>query len=163
MRQDRLKELLHYDQETGVFTAIAPRGKRSDLVGKPAGTITPDGYRVIAVEGRKYRATHLAHIYMNGRLPDSLMDHRNHQKSDDRWDNIRPANKAQNEQNKGLRASNSSGCTGVYFNKAAGKWQAYITVMERPKYLGIFREWFDAVCARKAAEAKHFGEFAFRG
>ena len=47
-------------------------------------------------------------------------------------------------------ANNTSGVNGV--SRCQGKWQARITVNKKCHYLGIYDDWFDAVCARKSAE-----------
>jgi len=155
LTQERLKQLLHYDAETGVFTWIAHQ-RRPDLIGTVAG----QGYICINVDNRKYKAHRLAWLYIYDSWPSKHIDHENRIKSDNRIDNLRDASKAQNEQNKGLRSVNTSGVTGVYWNKGANKWQAYITVHERVKYLGIYCDKGDAINVRRAAARQYFGEFA---
>ena len=157
--QERLKQLLHYDAETGVFTWIAHQ-RRPDLIGTIAGFRQSQGYTEINVDNRKYKAHRLAWLYVYGAWPSKSIDHENRIKNDNRIDNLRDATKAQNEQNKGLRASNVSGATGVYWSKAAKKWQAYITVNQRAKYLGVFEEKDIAISVRREAERQYFGEFA---
>lgn len=51
-------------------------------------------------------------------------------------------------------ALNTSGHTGVYFDKRSKKWQAYINYRKKRHYLGSFEEKEDAICARKEGEAK---------
>lgn len=160
---ERLHALLRYDPTTGLFTRIVAPGKRGDLLGATAGSPQHQGYILIAVDGRKYKAHRLAWLYMTGAWPAGAVDHINQVKDDNRWSNLREATKAQNEQNKPVRPHNSSGATGVYWNKAASKWQAYITVSGENLYLGIFADKSAAIAARRAAEDKHFGAFAYRG
>lgn len=159
LTQERLKQLLHYDPKTGVFVWISHQ-RRPDLIGTIAGFRQSQGYTEINVDNRKYKAHRLAWLYVYGKWPSKNIDHENRVKNDNRIDNLRDATKAQNEQNKGLRSSNSSGATGVYWNKCAQKWQAYITVERRVRYLGVFVEKSQAVDVRRAAEREHFGEFA---
>ena len=54
--QDRLKELLHYDPVTGIFT------RNKNL----AGFKNDRGYIIIKVDGYPYKAHRLAHLYMTG-------------------------------------------------------------------------------------------------
>ncbi len=54
------------------------------------------------------------------------------------------------------RINNTSGIKGVYFNKAAKKWQAFITFKRKCMYLGLYGDITDATKARKKAEDKYF-------
>ncbi|SRR6266446_2339189 len=84
LTQERLKELLHYDPETGVFSWILKR---------PAyGGNKKRGHEYVLindVDGRDYRAARLAHLYMTGEWPKHKMDHINRIKDDNRWENLR--------------------------------------------------------------------------
>ena len=55
---DRLKEVLTYAPETGVFTRMVSR--RGDMVGKQAGGVNTGGYRYIRIGKKQYRASRLA-------------------------------------------------------------------------------------------------------
>ncbi len=55
---------------------------------------------------------------------------------------------------KRIRANNTSGHTGVGFNKRTGKWEAYINFQKKHYHLGQFSKKRDAIHARKAAEVK---------
>ena len=55
---------------------------------------------------------------------------------------------------KGLRANNTSGCTGVYHHKQTGKWWAYIDCRRKRYFLGVFDDMEAAVQARKQAEQR---------
>lgn len=158
--QERLKQLLAYDQETGEFTWIARPGKRAELVGRVAGSPSSQGYVLISVENRTYKAHRLAFLYMTGEWPVHAVDHINSIKNDNRFANLRQATKAQNEMAKGPRSNNTSGVTGVYWSRCAQKWQAHIKRDGRIKYLGIFSDLAAARAARRAAEIELFGAFA---
>ncbi len=82
----RLKEELHYNPETGVFTWKNTRGKR--LKGSVAGNIYAKGYRVINVNGRNYQAARLAWVYTEGYMPVYTPRRINKIKSDDRRVNL---------------------------------------------------------------------------
>ena len=57
---------------------------------------------------------------------------------------------------KELRSDNSSGYTGVYFDKKQEKWQAYISFQKKRYHLGFFKTRDQAIQARKAAEKRLF-------
>lgn len=90
------------------------------------------------------------------------IDHINHNPFDNRKSNLRICSKSQNNMNKGIREDNSTGITSVRWNKNKRKWESYIMVNQKNIYLGIYKLKEDAVKARKKAEEKHFGEYAFR-
>lgn len=96
--------------------------------------------------------------------PDNLdVDHKRGKKSrnDNRKENLRIATISQNGMNVGLRTNNISGTTGVCWNKANQKWQAYITVNYNRNFLGHFDIKEEAIRARKEAEEKYFGEYSY--
>lgn len=162
LTQARLKEVLSYDPLTGVFVSISQPGKRADLLGAVVGVGTATSYGHITIDGRSYKAHRLAWLYMHGVWPTDLLDHENLNKGDNRFKNLREADRSQNEQNKLPRCHNTSGVTGVYWNKCASKWQAYIKLDGRVRYLGIFVSFDEAAATRRKAEIDLFGDFAPR-
>ena len=90
-----------------------------------------------------------------------LTDHRNTNTLDNRRLNLRLCNKSENAHNCGVRSDNSSGHRGICWHKRAKKWQVRLKSHNVNKYLGTFTTLQDAVAARKAAEEKYVGEFAF--
>lgn len=80
---------------------------------------------------------------------------------DNRKANLRIATISQNGMNVGVRQNNTSGVTGVTWQKNRGKWRVRIRVNQKEIYLGEFKDFEDAVNARKEAEEKYFGEFAY--
>ena len=86
-------------------------------------------------------------------------DHINGNRLDNRKVNLRTCNHSQNQMNRGVSKANTSGHSGICWDKRDGKWQASIRVNRRRTYLGLFKSKRAAVAARKAAEKKYFGEF----
>jgi hypothetical protein len=158
----RLREVLDYDSETGIFR-WRPGTTRRSLIGLIAGCINNQGYRYISVDGKRYRAHRLAWFYVNGRWPEAQLDHLNRRRDDNRIANLRPATQQQNNGNYGLSRHNTSGFKGVHYFRKCGKWQAVITVANKSVHLGLFptAEGAHAAYLRKAAEI--FGEFANGG
>lgn len=134
--QSRLKELLHYDPDTGVFTWLVSRQRIR--CGDVAGCIRSDGYRKIGVVGKPYQAHRLAWLYMTGSWPKDGTDHRNGVKDDNRWDNLREATQCENNQNMAIPSTNTSGFMGVSWDAQAGKWKAAIGIAGRVKNIGRF-------------------------
>lgn len=90
-----------------------------------------------------------------------FVDHINGIKTDNRKENLRIVTMAQNEMNKGTRKDSSSGCKGVTWNKKSKKWLARISVDKVRYCLGYFDKFEDAVQARREAEKKYYGEYAY--
>jgi hypothetical protein len=151
LTQKRLRELLFYDLDAGYFMWLKVTTFRTHP-GAIAGTVNANGYVVIGVDGEPFYAHRLAHFYLRGRWPRREIDHRNLDKSDNTWDNIRPATRGENQQNAPLRAqpNSRSGKRGVY---ARGRrWCAKINVNKRQYHLGTFDTRSQAYAAYVAAK-----------
>jgi len=146
LTQDRLKELLDYNPITGIFTWKISRGRYAarDL----GGGVNVKGYRRIRLDGKKYLASRLAWLYMEGYFPENQMDHINRIRDDDRWVNLRHVSAQCNTRNSKQRKDNISGVTGVYWHTQHDKWGADIQVDHKRKYLGYFKDFTEAVKAR---------------
>jgi hypothetical protein len=91
-----------------------------------------------------------------------IIDHINHDVTDNRKANLRICTTSQNAMNKKLPSNNTSGHKGVYFCNTRKKWIAIIGVMQKRIYLGGFENKQDAITARERAEVIYFGEFAYK-
>jgi len=154
LTQERLKELMHYDPFTGYFTWLRCRaGKRAGTARKLCGE---DSYIQICLEGQLYYAHRLAFLYMEGIFPVNEVDHINHDYTDNRWSNLRLATRRENNKNSSKRRDNQTGVTGVNWNSGKSLYQARVhTASNKQQHLGWFRDFFEACCARKAAELKY--------
>ena len=160
--QERLKEIIDYDPDTGEFIWKA-RGQYATVDARWAGRAATckrnDGYILVRADGRLYRAHRLAWLYMTGQWP-SLIDHINGIRDDNRWVNLRQATYAQNSANSKTPTHNTTGTKGVHYYKSRGKWTAHITVARKTKCLGYFDTFEEAKEVREKAFAETFGEFA---
>jgi hypothetical protein len=110
------------------------------------------------VVNSKYRIR-LNRYLMN--CPDDLVvDHINHDKLDNRKNNLRICTKQQNNFNRAITNNKTSGITGVSWEKGLNKWRAYININGEREYLGCFNTIEEATEARKQAEIEYFGEYA---
>lgn len=89
-----------------------------------------------------------------------VVDHINHNKYDNRKNNLRVYYQKENTRNSSIAKNNTSGVTGVCFVSSKNKWLAYIKVNYKFINLGYFDTFEEAVSTRKEAEEKYFGEFA---
>lgn len=155
---ERLREIIDYDPAEGTFRwAVSRRGARK---GDPCGRICQFGYREIGVDYGLYRANMIAWAIMTGQWPDKDVDHINRVKSDNRWFNLRIANRSQNNGNEGLRTTNTSGRKGVVWDKDRRKWRAQIGVGGKVRNLGRFDKIEDAAAAYDKAAMEGYGEYA---
>ena len=152
LKQKRVKELLDYNPDTGVFTWKVVRGGRNP--GDIAGSKTGGGYQIISVDNKRYLASRLAWLFMEGYFPEYDCDHINRIKTDNRWKNIRHVSRQCNRRNSGRRTDNTSGITGVYWDKQCDKWKAAIGIDGKLKSIGVFKDFTDAVKARWKVEVE---------
>ena len=157
---EELKEFLHYNPDTGIFTwkkQIVTNIK----VGQKAGAKQSKGYIQIRFKGGNYLTHRLAYYMYHGVDPlEKFIDHIDGDKTNNKIKNLRIANNSQNLMNRvSLAINNTSGATGVVWNKRRKKWTARITIDRFQKHLGIFANKEDAIKARKEGEIKYFGEF----
>ena len=88
-------------------------------------------------------------------------DHIDRNELNNQKNNLRPCTTQENARNCSLRQDNTSGVTGVSFNRQYEKWEAYITVdKNKRKFLGYFADKQEAILARLQAEKCYFKEFA---
>ena len=158
LTQERLKELLHYDPETGAWTWLVDRGGARK--GKRAGCLAPNGYWYVRVNGYLHLSHRLAFLYMLGKLPDDEVDHINCLPSDNRWTNLRPCTRTQNEYNSGPRRNNKTGMKGVYFCKRRQRFISRIRDKGKHRWLGQFLTATEAAAAYNVAAIQLHGEFA---
>lgn len=131
---ERLRERVHYDPETGIFTSLINHGKVR--VGDICGKVNREGYRQIQVDGKLYSAHRLAWLYVHGAWPKPFLDHEGRDKDDNRIAKLREVTKSQNGQNTGRNAKNTSGYKGVWLDRSVGRWRAKIKVDGKTHYLG---------------------------
>jgi len=156
LTHERLKQLLSYDPLSGQFSWITTCVGRFKRVkkGKIAGHILPNGYVSIGVDGEQYLAHRLAFFFVNGIWPPHQMDHIDHVRNNNKWENLRAVSSRQNAQNRSLRSDNKSGKSGVHWTN--NRWRSCIWHEGKSIYLGNFDSKEAAIDARLSAERKYF-------
>lgn len=105
---------------------------------KVTSTINANGYKTLWLNNTMQYEHRIAFVLMTGQLPIGDVDHRNQNKLDNSWDNLRDVPHAINGRNIKKLSSNTSGYTGVTFFSRTGKWRAYVTVNGKQQHLGYF-------------------------
>lgn len=158
LSQDKLKSLLHYDKDTGIFTRAISRGAVYQK-GQQAGSPNGKGYLIIWVDGKRYLAHRLAWFYVYGYFPDGMIDHRNRNRKDNRICNLREATKPQNGQNSKMYSKNTSGCKGVHWHSRDKSWRVTCRVNGVTHQIGYFKDKEKAAEAYRSFAMKNHGEF----
>lgn len=140
--QERLKAALTYDPETGIFTA-----KDGAVLGYDS------------VNGDRFFAHRLAWLYVHGEMPKATIDHRNHDKQDNRIANLRDASAADNQRHRRGMVNKPLKLKGVRLHRS-GAFQARITYEGKRRSLGTYETADEAAHAYNKAAIEEFGEFA---
>lgn len=151
LTQKELKNLLHYDPTSGLFTWING-GKGTRGKGRMAGRINSNGYLCIVINGKEYRSGRLAFLYMAGYSPEHDVDHKDRNRANDKWSNLRHVSRQCNNRNCTISPLNTSGIKGIGWYKNKNKWEVRIGINGKRKCLGYFDSFDEAICHRLAAE-----------
>ena len=112
MTRQELRLAFDYNPDTGAITRRTRQGNY------PAGSLCAgkfmDGYAKVTYKGKQFKAHRLAWMLHTGELPPEQIDHKNLDKSDNRWDNLRPANSSTNQQNIRVHTRNQLGIKGIF-------------------------------------------------
>lgn len=171
--QELVRTLLDYDPETGhLYWRERPEEwyERRRLwmtwntrfAGKRAGRVwinPKNGYRcrTIAVFGSVKKEHRIIWLYMKGDpVPDNI-DHLDRDATNNKWANLAESTQARNSRNASMKRNNTSGVTGVSWNKRRGAWMAKVTLNGKSNYLGYFDDIDEAAEAvRTFKEANGF-------
>lgn len=152
LTQEKLKEVLDYNPETGDFTWRVS-ASRCIKIGDIAGCLNTNGYVAIGIFRKTYRANRLAWLWMEGYFPKNIdIDHEDQIKHHNRWNNLRLISNQCNRRNCGNPITNTSGVKGICWDKQTQTFVAYIKVNKKLRNLGRYKNFDDAVCARLAGE-----------
>lgn len=158
MSIERLRSLLDYDPETGIFRwRIAYRGARA---GQLAGAKMSNGYLRISMDGKRFLCHRLAWAHFYGQWPQAGIDHRDLMRHHNWIKNLREGSQSQNMANARKHKGNSSGAKGVSWDSQRQKWFACIRFQRQTKYLGRFDDKEQAAEAYATAATALFGQFA---
>lgn len=147
IKQDRIKELVEYNPETGIFISLIDSGRIRK--GKMVGTMRKDtGHLKITLDGFRYPAHRIAYIYVHGDiLKDSdKIDHINRIPGDNRITNLRIATQQENMRNSITTNIGKAGFKGISPN-GKNSYMAYISNGSKRIYLGTFQKRSDGIIA----------------
>jgi hypothetical protein len=142
-----VRSILDYNPVTGDLTWRATKsGRRSEVAGT-TGQWGNHGKRrrTITIDGVIYKSHRIIWLWMTGEWPPRMIDHKDLDALNNQWLNLRLATPTVNARNRRKARNNTSGITGVFFDKAKKKnpWRAQIW----DTYIGVFPT---KVAARRA-------------
>lgn len=149
--QKSLLKVFDYDHATGVVTH--KWDSISGLRGESAGYKHNEGYLSISIGGKEYLLHRVIWFMVKGEWPTQV-DHQDHDRTNNRWSNLRNVSSQVNQMNMKKRKNNSSGVQGVRV-LPSGKFCAHIMVNRKQLSLGSYDDLEDAKAARKTAEVMH--------
>lgn len=152
--QAKLRQLFVYNFETGELTNRVLRNYRP--AGSRAGSIGNRGYRRVGINGEIYAEHRLIWVWVYGDIPNGyLIDHINHNKCDNRIQNLRLVTHQENNLNISLNRRNKTNYRGVSMTRH-GKFKASIKHQGKNKYLGTFNTALEAFNCYSQERAKAY-------
>lgn len=152
---ERLRELLHYNPDTGEFTWL--KGNQGAKLGAVAGTsFGKERRRRICIDYIQYSSHRLAWLYVHGKWPDNVIDHINGIPYDNRIANLRDVDMSANICNqRRARSDNATGVLGV--KRVKNRYTASIGIRGKNNFLGSFNTAEDAHAAYLFAKNRIHG------
>jgi hypothetical protein len=157
LTQALVKSLLNYDPITGRLIHLVdrrPRGK----AGEPAGWVNSRGYCRVSIEGVNLPANKIIWLWMTGTYPTEDVDHKDRNRANDVWSNLRLASRSKNLTNQGKKSNNTSGYKGV--GSRGNSHAVRLRVNGKSTYFGSYPTAIEAAHAYDVEALKHNGEFA---
>ena len=134
----------NYDSNSGKLSwRNGPRKFRA------AGNISDKGYLFIRLRKKSYYVHRIAYALYHNKMPENEIDHINRNRQDNRICNLQDVTKQENQHNRCVQWNNTSGTTGVYFNKQAQKWIASIYIDGKQTIVGR------SICKLMASIVRH--------
>lgn len=154
-----MRRLLRYDNINGGFTwADVKTPNQRALIGKPAGGNDGKGYKCLFLLGHRFKVHRLVWLWHYGVLPDTMLDHVNGERSDNRIENLRESTAAENTRNRIRRSGELA--VGVRMT-GWGKFNARIQLPDGVKvFLGTYDTHAEAAAAYAGAATILHGDFA---
>lgn len=155
--QEYLKEILNYKDgllywkvKKAYNTIIDNRaGRENKIIGR----------NYIRINKKDYLNARIIFCYHHGYFPKEV-DHINHNSIDDRIENLREANRSENNRNSSSRKNASSQYLGVSFVKKYKKWLVQICANGKQKRIGQFENEIEAALVYNREAVRYFREFA---
>ena len=156
---EEANKLFRYEPSSGKLF-WKKRTARRIKVGDEAGTFCKStGYRMVFINRKGYLVHRIAILLATGECdPSREVDHIDHDRGNNRLDNLRIVDRINNMRNMGLIKTNKTGVIGVslkYTHTGKLRYSANIMVNRKSINLGIFDNIEEAAAAREEANMKY--------
>lgn len=157
---DRVREILRYEPETGkLYWKVKVADKV--VVGREAGSSTGRRDVRVSIDGVLHQAHRVIWAIVTGEQPPAIIDHKDLDTRNNRWENLREADWSTNGGNRFAQKNSASGIKGVYYYPERKKpWLARLQRDGTLRLNRFFATQDEAVAAYRAAAEEWFGEFA---
>lgn len=139
---DRLRALLDYDPDSGIFTRrirTASRHKVGDRADFLIASGVMAGYLRVSIDYERHLAHRLAWMHVHGSWPTNEIDHIDGNRGNNRIANLRDVTRTTNKENmRAARKDNQCGLLGVHWHAPTDQWRASIQVHGRAQHIGLF-------------------------
>lgn len=112
------------------------------------GSLDKDGYLIIKIKGTQYKAHRLVFAWFNNRFPCGDIDHINHNRLDNRIENLREVSRLENLRNIRRKPNPDTGVIGISFDKTTKGLKSHYRTRINGKYRS-FRTVEEAIKCRK--------------
>lgn len=100
----------------------------------PSGSLDRDGYLIIKVKGKQYKAHRIVWLLHHGDFPNGEIDHINRIRTDNRIENLREADRALQFENMEHKPNPNTGAIGVHITAMDGLKKKYTTRIKGKVY-----------------------------
>ena len=150
--QEFLLNRFSYDEDTGILVYKTDIKYTKIKAGDVAGSLSGTGYLKVIINKRTYAIHRVIWKMMTGEEPTNSIDHKDRNKTNNRWSNLRLASKREQEANKCFTGVSKAGCGSTY--------QARIYHQGKRIHIGQFKTQSEAQSAYRVKCKELRGEFA---
>ena len=127
MNLETIKNILSYDKDTCIIKRIDRKNGN--------GSLDKDGYLIIKIKGKQYKAHRLAWLYEFGSFPNTNIDHINGIRTDNRISNLRAVSQSVNAKERFYSINTDTGEKGIYYDNSTKGLISRFTIKDGKKTL----------------------------
>lgn len=113
------EEVIKYIRENFVYNPDGTFDRKDRRNSK--GSLDKDGYLIIKIKKKQYKAHRLVYAFFNGKFPEQEIDHINRIRTDNRIDNLRAVTRIENVRNSYVPPNKETGVVGVHISNNTNK------------------------------------------